>query len=90
MDSLTFGKTGDEQSKAFFLRRGKDVNRDGMKDLIVFFGAKLAGFEVGDEMGYLKGSTLNGEAIEGSDSVHIVKEKRWRFWHSHKRKQRKT
>ena len=85
-DSLTFGRTGEEQSKAFFLRRGKDVNHDGIKDLIIFFNAKKAGFEVGDEMGFLKGNTINGEPIEGSDSVHIVKEKRWRFWRSHKRK----
>jgi hypothetical protein len=86
-DTITFGRTGDERSKAFFLRRGKDVNHDGMRDLILFFSAKKAGFQVGDEEGILKGNTLNGEAIEGSDSVNIVEKKRWRFWRrSHKRK----
>jgi hypothetical protein len=86
-DTITFGRRGDEHSKAFFLRRGKDVNHDGMKDLIFFFRAKRAGFEVGDEKGYLKGSTLKGKAIEGSDSVRIVEKKRWGFWRrSHKRK----
>jgi hypothetical protein len=87
-DSITFGRRGDEHSKAFFLRRGKDVNHDGMKDLIFFFRAKQAGFEVGDEKGFLKGNTLKGEAIEGHDSVNIVKKKRrWGFWRrSHKRK----
>ena len=84
-DTLTFGQTGDEHSKAFFLRRGKDVNHDGLRDLIFFFKAKRAGFQVGDKEGFLKGSTLKGQAIEGRDSVSIVEKKRWRFWRSHKR-----
>jgi hypothetical protein len=83
-DTITFGRRGDEHSKAFFLRRGKDVNQDGMKDLIFFFRAKQAGFEVGDTEGVLKGSTLNGGAITGKDSVNIVEKKRWHFWRSHK------
>ena len=42
---------------------------------------------IGDEEGILKGNTLEGNAIEGSDSVKIVKKKRWGFWRrSHKRK----
>ena len=86
-ESLTFGQTGEEESKAFVLRRGKDVNRDGMKDLIIFFRAKMAGFEIGDVQGFLQGKTIDGEAIKGEDSVSIVKKKRWRFWRrSHKRK----
>jgi hypothetical protein len=85
-DTITFGRRGDEHSKAFFLRRGKDVNHDGMKDLIFFFRAKQAGFEVGDEKGFLKGNTLKGETIKGHDSVSIVEKKRWRFWRSHWRK----
>jgi hypothetical protein len=85
-DSITFGRTGDEPSKAFFLRRGKDVNRDGKKDLIVFIRAKQAGFKFGDTVGHLKGSTLNGNAIKGQDSVKIMEEKRWGFWRSHKKK----
>ena len=84
-DTITFGRTGDEHSKAFFLRRGKDVNQDGLRDLILFFRAKRAGFQVGDQGGYLKGNTLKGETIEGYDSVSIVEKKRWRFWRSHKR-----
>jgi hypothetical protein len=83
-DTITFGPTGDEPSKAFSMRRGKDVNRDGIKDLIIFFSAKRAGFKVGDEMGILKGSTLNGNVIKGQDKVQIVKNDRWFFGRSHK------
>ena len=88
-DSLTFGQTGEEQSKKFFMRRGKDVNKDGIKDLIVFFSAKKAGFEFGDTVGHLKGSTHNGNAIRGQDSVNILKKKkrRWHWWwRSHRKK----
>jgi hypothetical protein len=86
-DTITFGRTGNEPSKAFFLRRGKDVNHDGMKDLIFFFRAKRAGFQPDDKEGFLKGRTHKNEAIEGRDSVSIVEEKKWRFWRrSHKRK----
>ncbi len=84
-DTITFGRTGDEHSKAFFLRRGKDVNHDGLRDLIFFFRAKRAGFQVGDKEGILKGSTLKGQAIEGRDSVSIVEKKRWRSKRSYKR-----
>jgi hypothetical protein len=83
-ESLTFGRTGNEHSKAFFLRRGKDVNHDGLRDLIFFFRAKMAGFEVGDTEGFLKGSTVKGQAIHGRDAVSIIEKKRWRFWRSHK------
>jgi hypothetical protein len=75
--SLTFGRTGDEDSKVFFLRRGKDVNRDGLRDLIFFFRAKRAGFQVGDKVGVLKGSTLKGQEFEGQDAVNIVAKRRW-------------
>ena len=84
-ESLTFGRTGNEHSKAFFLRRGKDVNQDGLRDLIFFFKSKMAGFQVGDKEGFLKGNTVKGEKIKGRDSVSIVEKKRWRFWRSHKR-----
>jgi hypothetical protein len=83
-ESLTFGRTGNEHSKAFFLRRGKDVNHDGMKDLIFFFSPKQAGFQVGDTEGFLKGSTLNGEAIKGKDAVDIIEKRSWHFWRSHR------
>ncbi|MGD9036435.1 MAG: hypothetical protein PVF10_07760 [Syntrophobacterales bacterium] len=84
-NTITFGRTGHEHSKAFFLRHGKDVNNDGLRDLIFFFRAKLAGFQEGDQEGFLKGSTLKGKAIEGHDSINIVKKRRWPFKSSHER-----
>ena len=72
--SLTFGRTGDEHSLAFCNRRGQDVNRDGLRDLVCYFYIRKAGFHIGDLMGILKGKTLDGISMEGRDAVRIVKE----------------
>jgi nitrous oxidase accessory protein NosD len=77
-ESLTFGPTGDEDS---LHRRGRagvpncgeeDVNGDGYLDLVCHFNTQPAGFECGDTEGILKGYTVDGVPIEGSDSVRIV------------------
>lgn len=70
--SLTFGRTGDEQSLAFCNRKPKDVNHDCLKDdLVCHFYAEDAGLQCGDTKGILKGKTMEGIPIEGSDSVMI-------------------
>jgi len=71
-DSLTFGPTGDEDSLAFCSPSPEDVNYDGYDDLVCHFDTQSAGFECGDEWGYLKGQTGDGVSMEGSDSVRIV------------------
>lgn len=71
-DSLTFGPTGDEVSPAVCSPSPEDVNGDGLHDLVCHFFTQSAGFECGDEVGYLKGQTVNGVPIEGSDSARVV------------------
>jgi parallel beta-helix repeat protein len=71
-DSLTFGQTGDEESLAFCSPSPEDVDGDGLYDLVCHFSTQLAGFACGDEVGYLKGQTVDGVPIEGGDSVRIV------------------
>jgi hypothetical protein len=70
--SLTFGQTGDETSLAFCNPDGQDVDGDGRADLVCHFDTRAAGFQVGDAQGFLKGTTLGGTAIAGSDSIRIV------------------
>lgn len=70
--SLTFGHTGDEESLKSCPDNARDVNRDGLKDLICIFRGSLTGLQVGDTTGILKGTTVDGARIEGSDSVKIV------------------
>jgi uncharacterized delta-60 repeat protein len=71
--SLTFGRSGDESSLAFCLKRGVDVNHDGLPDLLCQFYFQRAGFQVGDIVGILRGQTQDGIPIEGYDAVEIRK-----------------
>jgi hypothetical protein len=74
--SLTFGPTGDEESLAFCTKSDEDVeedvNVDGLLDLVCHFHTRDTGFQCGDTEGVLRGETLDGVPIEGSDSVRIV------------------
>ena len=69
--SLTFGRTGDENSLLECKAKGRDVNHDGLRDLICTFSIQAAGFQKGDIVGILRGQTLNGNPITGSDSVRV-------------------
>lgn len=77
-DSLTFGRTGDEES---LHRRGRDnvpncgsedANGDGLLDLVCRFNLQDTGFVAGDAEGILKGLLAIGAPIEGRDAVLIV------------------
>jgi hypothetical protein len=70
--SLTFGHTGTEASLIHCNTLGQDVNADGRMDLVCQFNGTLGGFQMGDSTGYLTGTTLQGGAINGSDSVLIL------------------
>ena len=69
--SLTFGRTGDEQSLTGCPTR-YDVNNDGRLDLVCNFATQAMGFQLGDIKGVLKGKTLTGRSLIGTDSVRIV------------------
>lgn len=68
--SLTFGRTGNEASLASC--DAQDVNGDGLLDLICSFYTSLTGFQVSDTLGFLKGLTVEGVQVEGSDAVRIL------------------
>ncbi len=70
--SLTFGRTGDEPSLAFCNTSPEDVNADGLLDLVCHFHTMTANFQSGDTQGILKGQTVGGTPITGTDSVRIV------------------
>ena len=76
VDSLTFGRTGLEDSLSR-QRRGRpsfrtiDVNGDWVLDLSVRFDTQDTGLQVGDTEGFLIGKTFAGEWIEASDSITI-------------------
>jgi N-acetylneuraminic acid mutarotase len=70
--SLTFGRTGNEASLAFCGTIPQDVNGDGFLDLVCHFSNQAAGFQAGDTQGILKGQTVSGIPLMGTDSVRIV------------------
>ena len=70
--SLTFGRAGDEDSLRRCVRGSEDVNEDGLLDLICHFNTQETGLSVDDIEAILRGQTLDGVAIEGSDTVRVV------------------
>ncbi len=72
IDWLAFGRTGYEDSLRFCRRHTRDINRDGLQDLVCVFRTKKTGFQCGDTEGILKGQTVDGIPFEGRDSVKIV------------------
>lgn len=72
LDSLTFGRTGDELSQAR-MPHEEDVNGDGLLDIVCHFKTSLTGFVQGSVIGVLKGKTMAGTALQGMDSVRVIK-----------------
>jgi hypothetical protein len=69
--SLTFGRTGNESS-LFKCTGDEDANGDGKLDVVCHFNTPQTGFQSGDTVGVLKGTTIGGVPIVGTDSVKIV------------------
>jgi len=70
--SLTFGRTGTEDSLRRCNGAGEDVDGDLDLDLVCHFGVRESGFECGDTHGRLEGELLDATSIFGVDSVRIV------------------
>lgn len=70
--TLTFGRTGDEQSVIAAMCKPEDVNGDGLLDLVFHAENPTAAFQAGDTRGILKGKTKDGRPFVGSDRVTIV------------------
>lgn len=86
VSTLTFGRTGDEQSLKRCIQRPTRINRDRRPDLLCFFENLRAGFETTDDRGVLKGMTVDGKPFEGAGMLKVVPEKRK---HRHDRRDRR-
>ena len=69
--TLTFGRTGDERSLKRCNPGSIDVNHDGFTDLICDFLTPLTGLGMGDTRAILRGLTIAGQRIEGSEAVVV-------------------
>ena len=72
VESLTFGHEGDEPSLKGCRKKLRDVNRDGLGDLICFFKRQQTGFQCGDRTGVLRGLTVDGYPLEGADRIRVL------------------
>ncbi len=70
--SLTFGRTGSENSFSECDEINSDVNGDGLDDLVCKFNTHDTDFQTGDAEGVLRGILLVGAPFESRDSVIIV------------------
>ena len=70
-NTVRFGRTGTEESLLRCKKRGRDVNKDGLRDLICVFSIPLTGFQKGDQVGILSAQTVDGIALRGSDSIQV-------------------
>ena len=86
-NSLTFGRTGEEDSLFRCSKRARDINKDGMKDKMCFFDAFKTDFGVGDVQGHLKGMTNDGQGFKSSATLKVyeVSKKKRKSRHQHAR-----
>jgi streptogramin lyase len=76
VDPLTvrFGPGGATRRFRGFL---VDVDRDGDRDLLLFFRIRETGIACGDTEAILTGATFEGVPIKGSDAIRTVRCRRW-------------
>jgi hypothetical protein len=72
IDSITFGRGGEEKSLSRCLKEHRDLNRDGIPDLVCLFDVPSAGFEENDVAGKLKGETMKGMRFEAIGKLKVV------------------
>ena len=88
-NSLTFGRTGEEDSLFRCSKRARDINKDGMKDKMCFFDAFKTDFGVGDVQGLLAGMTIDGQEFKSSATLKVYeiskKKKKRKGRHHHNR-----
>ena len=70
--SLTFGKSGDEDSISYCSKQLFDVNSDRNKDLVCYVDGRKTGLTQGIREAILKGQTTGGVNIQGSDMVDVI------------------
>lgn len=82
VESLTFGATGDENSRRSCGKGGEDVNGDGRLDLVCHFENQLADFTAESSVGFLKGKVVDATGterpIKGRGDLKVVPTKRSR------------
>ena len=64
-DTVEFGPAGASPTR----HKTKDVNHDGLPDMVFYFKIKETGIQCGDIEATLIGETYDGNPFEGTDSI---------------------
>lgn len=72
--SITFGRTGSEQSLAFCDKKTRDINADGRPDLTCRFATRWGQFKATSTEGVLRFKDTKGLPFEGRNPVVIISE----------------
>lgn len=75
-ETLRFGANGDEDSLVRCQRIRRDMNRDGVKDLLCFFSMRRAGFDESSESGTMTGSLQDSTGFTAQAPLKMVPYKR--------------
>lgn len=70
--SLTFGATGHERSYSHCNPVRRDVNKDGVPDLVCHFNTAVADFGERDTDGYVRGRLIDGREFEGHGPLKVI------------------
>lgn len=70
--SITFGRTGNEQSLAFCDKKFRDVNADGRLDLTCRFATRASQFNATSTGGVMRFITTRGVPFEGRNPIVIA------------------
>ena len=81
VESLKFGETGTEASAVRCQRLHRDLNKDGVEDLLCFFSMRRSGFGPYSESGMLTGVLEDGTSIVGQAPLKMVPFKRRHHGH---------
>ena len=73
--SLGFGASGEEKSLQGCHKQGKDLNGDGVPDLVCNFDNEKTNFEIGETTGIVKGKA-RGKMFEGRGDLKVLPEGR--------------
>ena len=70
--SLRFGHSGKENSLYKCYSKGKDINGDGIPDLICRFYISKTKLQIMDQRAKIKFNDVNGIPYEGADSINVI------------------
>ena len=76
IESLKFGATGEEDSLVSCQKLHRDLNGDGVNDLLCFFSMRKAGFDPSSESAILTGVMEGGASVIGQAPLKMVPYKR--------------